>query len=417
MMRTRLLALLTVVAMIAAACGDDEGTSTTEAAETTSTQATEDDATQSGDDSTSTTAETTSTEAPDSDAAQGDQLTVVVTTTIWGDVVSNLVEDDATVEVLFPIGADPHDYQLSAAQTAAMQEADLVVVNGLALEEGALDVIEGLEADGANVLEVAGLLNPIEFGEGGHGHGHEGEDGHEDEDGHDHEEGHDHEGDEGHEDEDSHDHEGEEGHEDEDSHDHEGEDGHEDEDSHGDEEGHDHAHDGDDPHVWMDPLRVADAVELIAEELTNLDASVDWDARAMAYADGLRALDAEIVALLQGVPEERRKLVTNHDAFGYFAERYGFEVVGTVIPSGSTLADPSSAELAELIEILVDENINVIFAETIEPAALADAVAAEVEGVTVVELFTGSLGEAGSGAETYIDFIRTNATRIADALS
>jgi zinc/manganese transport system substrate-binding protein len=167
----------------------------------------------------------------------------------------------------------------------------------------------------------------------------------------------------------------------------------------------------------MDPLRVADAVELIAGELAALDSSVDWEANASVYADQLRALDAEVVSMLAAVPEERRKLVTNHDAFGYFAERYEFEVVGTVIPGGATLADPSSAELAELVEVLVDENIDVIFAETIEPAALAEAVAAEVDGASVVELFTGSLGESGSGAETYVDFVRSNASRVADALS
>ncbi len=340
MKRLKLLALLMVLAMLVAACGgDSEGSGTTEA---------------SGNDSGQTDSE---------------GLTVVVSTTIWGDVVSNVVGDSAEVEVLLPIGADPHDYQLSAAQAATMQQADLVVVNGLALEEGLLDVIEGLEADGANVLELADLLEPIEFGEG---------------------EGHDHGDEEG-----DHDEEGQEG----------------------DHEGHDQDHGSLDPHIWMDPLRVADAAELIAKELANLDSSVDWMASATAYAEELRSLDNDLLAMLAAVPEERRKLVTNHDALGYFADRYGFEVVGTVIPGGSTLADPSSAALAELVDVLIDEGINIIFAETIEPAALAEALADEVEGVTVVELFTGSLGEPGSGADTFVDYVRTNASRIAAALS
>ena len=326
MKRPRLLALVTLVAVVLGACGSDA-----EPAETTGT-----------------------------DPAQpGEQLAVVVTTTIWGDIVSNVTRGDAAVEVLFPIGADPHDYQLSAAQAATMQKADLVVVNGLALEEGLLDVIESLEADGANVLEVAGLLDPIEFGEDG---------------------------------------------------------GHSDEDGDHDEEG-DHEHESFDPHIWMDPLRVAGAVELIAAELTALDPSVDWEASAISYADQLRALDAEVVSMLTAVPNERRKLVTNHEAFGYFVQRYGLDLVGTVVPGGATLADPSSAELAQLIDVMKDESINVVFAETIEPSALADAVAAEIDGATVIELFTGSLGESGSGAETYIDLMRTNAMRIADALS
>jgi zinc/manganese transport system substrate-binding protein len=379
MKRLQLLALVTVMAMLIAACGGDS-----EASETT--PASDGEAGQ---------------QASDSETAQsaGEQLSVVVTTTVWGDVVSNVAGDSADVEVLFPIGADPHDYQLSAAQAASMQQADLVVVNGLLLEEGLLDVIEGLEADGANILELAGLLEPIEFGEGGHDHGdEEGDHDHGDE-----ESDHDH-GDE----ESDHDHGDEES-----DYDHGDEESDHD---HGDEEGH-HHHGSQDPHIWMDPLRVADAAELIAEELANLDSSVDWMANATAYADELRALDAEVVSMLAGVPEEGRKLITNHEAFGYFADRYGFEVVGTVIPGGSTLADPSSAELAGLVEVLIDEGVNVIFAETIDPSALAEAIAAEVEGVAVVELFTGSLGASGSGAETYIDLIRTNATRIADALS
>ena len=111
-------------------------------------------------------------------------------------------------------------------------------------------------------------------------------------------------------------------------------------------------------------------------------------------------------------------MVTNHEAFGYFADRYGFEVVGVVIPGGSTLADPSSAELAELVEVMTEENIDVIFGETVEPSALGDAVAAEVGAdVEVVELFTGSLGSSGSGAETYVDMVRTNTALIAEALS
>ena len=372
----KLLALLSVIALIAAACATDASDDTPGPAG--DAPAAED---------TTPPAEAGVDDSDDgADAADEGRLSVVVTTNIWGDIVSNIVGDDADIEILFPIGADPHDYQMSSAQAAAMESADLVVVNGLALEEGVLDVVEGLEEDGANVVEVALGVELIAFGGGGHDH--------EDED-HAHEEelvcdpgaGHDHEGEEDHSDE-------EEGH-----------------------EGHNHAEGSCDPHVWMDPLRVAEAVEMLAAELTALDSSIDWMARASAYADELRALDAEVVALLGSIPEDQRKLVTNHDAFGYFADRYDFEVIGTVIPSGTTLADPSSAELAELVEILVDENISVIFAETIEPSALADAVADEVGAVTVVELFTGSLGGPDSGAESYLDLIRTNAERIAGALS
>lgn len=280
-------------------------------------------------------------------SADPDGIQVVATTTVLGDVARNVVGEDGTVEVLLPIGADPHDYQASARQVAAIQEADLVIVNGLGLEEGLTDVLEGAAADGANILTVAPRLDPLPFGAI-------------DPD----------------------------------------------------------ASAGDDPHVWFDPLRMASAAEIIAAELTKVDGSVDWTARGNAYADELAAFDEDARAILAVVRPQDRKLVTNHDALGYFAARYGFEVVGVVIPGGSTLAEPSSAELTELVAIVEQENVGAIFAETTNPEALADAVAAEAgDDVAVVELFTGSLGEPGSGADTLIAMLTTNAQRIAQALS
>ena len=103
---------------------------------------------------------------------------------------------------------------------------------------------------------------------------------------------------------------------------------------------------------------------------------------------------------------------------GYFADRYGFEIVGTVVPGGSTLSDPSSSELAALVAEVEAAGITAIFAETTEPTALAEAVAAEAgEAIAVVDLYTGSLGEKGSGAETLVDMLLTNARRIAEVLA
>jgi zinc/manganese transport system substrate-binding protein len=270
-------------------------------------------------------------------------LTVVATTTILGDLAHNIVGDHGTVEVLLPTGADPHDYQPSAQQVAAMQRADLVVANGLGLEEGLADVLAGVRDDGTTVLEVAPLVNPIPFGSGG---------------------------------------------------------------------------DTEDPHVWFDPLRMADAAVLVSDQLTAIDGSVDWASAAEAYGSALAIADVEIQTILSAVAEPNRRLVTNHDALEYFAQRYGFEVVGTVIPGGATLADPSSAELAAVVSEIQRLGVPAIFAETTEPAVLADAVAAEVGGdIEVVLLYTGSLGEPGSGADTLIDMLLTNARRIADALS
>jgi zinc/manganese transport system substrate-binding protein len=173
-----------------------------------------------------------------------------------------------------------------------------------------------------------------------------------------------------------------------------------------------------DPHAWMDPLRMAEASLLIADELGKLDPDVGWMATAEGYATTLRALDDEIIGLLNDLPESNRKLVTNHDAFGYFADRYEFDLLGTVIPGGSTLAAPSSADLAGLVDVMKSEGVTVIFAETSSPTTLAEAVTAELgSDVDVVELYTESLGEVGSDADTYIGMLRVNATRIADHLS
>lgn len=296
-----------------------------------------------------------------------ERLHIVATTSIWGDVVGQIVGDDATVEVLIPLGADAHDYEPTSQQVAALQAADLVVANGLGLEEGLEDVLEAAADDGANIFEVASELDPLPFATP-----------------HEHDE-----------------------HEDGDDHDEE------DRDDHG-----DHDHGDHDPHVWFDLTRIDIAAGLIAQQLSAIDATIDWASRALDYSSELLSTDEEILRTLDVVADEDRILVTNHEALGYFAARYGFEVIGVVVPGGSTLGDPSSAELAALVEEMEHEEVRVIFAETTQPTRLAEAVAAEVgDDVEVVELYTESLGEPGSGAETLTEMILTNANLVADALS
>lgn len=303
--RLRVLVIGTVIALLASACGDNGDTS-------------------------------------------GTRLTVVATTTVLGDLASNVLGDAGEVIVLMPIGADPHDFRASSAQVADINRADLVLANGLGLEEGLEDVLDGAAADGVEVFEVGPLLDPLPLSDD----------------------------------------------------DHEGDD-----------------HGTEDPHIWFDLARMADASRLLATELERIDPSVDWAARGEDYATRLLAADADISSILSVIPEEQRKLVTSHDSLGYLANRYDFEVAGTVIPSGSTVAAPSSEELASLVDVMRREDVTVVFGETTQPQALADAVAAELgSDAQVVSLFTGSLGGPGSSAETLIDMARINATRIADAL-
>ena len=161
---------------------------------------------------------------------------------------------------------------------------------------------------------------------------------------------------------------------------------------------------------------MATAASLIGGALADVDTTVDWGSRAEEFAGVLRALHDETASKLAEV--EARVLITNHDSLSYFAESFGFDVLGTVIPAVTTQAEPSSANLAELVQVIEETGIRAIFAETTEQASLAEAVAAEVGfEVQVVELYTGSLGEPGTAADTYIGMMTVNAERIADALS
>ena len=165
---------------------------------------------------------------------------------------------------------------------------------------------------------------------------------------------------------------------------------------------------------------MADAVQGIADFLTAEVDGLDQEALDAAvddYLADLAELDAEVEELVAAIPEDRRILVTNHEVFGYFADRYGFEVVGAVIPSGSTAEGASAGELAELAELIEAEGVPAIFADTSSTSDVAETLADEVGGIEVIELFSESLGESGSEGATYLEMVRTNATRISAALS
>lgn len=376
------------------------------------------------------------TDAPDAPDASSAVPSVVTTTSIWGDVVSNVgCEDSVSVTTLIPQGGDPHSYEPSLRDRETMGAADLVVANGLGLEERLEDTLEAVAAEGVHVFEMAEHIETIEFSfSGGHDdHGHDdhdemdehddhdeedGHDDHDDEDGHDdHDEvdGHD-----DHDDEDGHDHD-DEGHEDdhdeEDGHDHD-EDGHDDEDMHDDhEDEHGHDHSGGDPHVWFDLQRVAGVLGELADELIHAGADADTVNRCLdSYREALEDTDAEVAEILDAVPTDRRILITNHDAFGYFADRYDFEIVGTVIPSFSTAAETNPALLEELAEIIEHEGVPAVFSETTHSDADIQALATAAGNINVVQLLSGSLAPEGEDGDTLIGMLRFNAQAIAEAL-
>jgi zinc/manganese transport system substrate-binding protein len=270
------------------------------------------------------------------------EVVVVATTSVIGDIAIGVAGNEAHVEVVIPIGVDSHDFSPSARQASLIAGADLVVANGLGLEEGLTDVIETAAEDGVEVIEVASSVDPIPFqaGEGAL-----------------------------------------------------------------------------DPHFWMDPIRAGEAARVVARALSEQTPGA-WEERAEVYAREMEMTDAAVSSILSAIPASDREMVTNHESFGYFGERYDFEILGVIIPGGSTLAEPSSGHLAHLIEVMEETGSNVVFAETSEPIALAEAVTSELGGeARVVELYTESLGEPGSEAATLSGMLITNAERISEALT
>ena len=172
------------------------------------------------------------------------------------------------------------------------------------------------------------------------------------------------------------------------------------------------------PHVWMDPANLNTWLHNLETTLSALDPqnAAAYHANAASYALKLADLDAYIQAEVAKIPVERRKLVTDHEALEYFAARYGFEIVGTVIPSYSTIAEPSAANLTDLINKIRAEKVPAVFVGTTANSKVADVVAQET-GVKVLPLYSESLGAPGSGADTYLGMMRTDIDRIVKGLS
>lgn len=175
----------------------------------------------------------------------------------------------------------------------------------------------------------------------------------------------------------------------------------------------------DDAHFFTDPLAVAEVVEALADVLPQAVPSLDADAladRATARVADLQALHDELESTMADIPDDERVLVTDHDLLASFAHRYDFEVIATVIPTGSTSDGVSGGALAALASLLRETGVSAVFTEQTASDELADTLAAEVGDVVVVPLYAESLGPEGSEAATYAAMMRVNARRIADAL-
>ncbi len=355
-------------------------------------------------------------------------IRVVATTSVVADWVENIGGEHVEVFSVVPAGADPHGFQPGAQDVAKIADADLVLSIGLGLEDSWLrELVENAARDPSSIVELGEAIDPIEFAES---HAEEvelleelGHIVHEVEGG-------------------------------------EvapeaglkeveellaGADGSEEEQvakalgilntfeagqieaddaiealedlaAGGEEEHEGHGHGLEDPHFWFDPLRVKIAVDDIAARLSGLDpdrAGV-YSANASSYNARLDELHSWTEEQVSVVPEERRLLLTSHDSLGYFANLYGFEVIGVIL-GVNTEREPSAADLVDLVEEVEEEGVLAVFGETTVSERLANAIAEE-SGAKLVRLYSGALGDEDSGAATYIDMVRTNVERIVEAL-
>lgn len=385
-------------------------------------------------------------DAKPADEPAGPQETVirvVTTSNIIADWARIVGGDRVEVISLMPVDVDPHTFQPGPRDAAHIAEADVVLAVGLGMEGFWLeDLLKNVARDASIVLALGDRIDPI------HAHaedehdaeedGHEDDEDHEhDEDGEDHkddeEDGHDdddqHEDDEDHEhdeDEDEHADDEENGHDEEDDEHADGEDHEhdEDEDEHADadddhadeQDGHAHMHGPENPHFWFDPIRVKVAINAIAAQFSKLDpanANV-YFTNAAAYSEELDDLHHWIEHEVSAVAPERRLLVTSHDSHRYFADRYGFEVIGVIL-GVTTDVEASAEHLAELVELIREHDVPAVFGETITSERLAQSLANET-GAKLVRLYSDSLGAEGSGADSYIGMVRENVKRVVEAL-
>jgi zinc/manganese transport system substrate-binding protein len=180
-----------------------------------------------------------------------------------------------------------------------------------------------------------------------------------------------------------------------------------------------HKHEDLDPHVWHDVHNAMHVVEVVRGQLAEVDpANADkYKSNAAAYLQQLQDLDGWVVQTVATLPEAERKLVTSHDTFGYFARRYGFQVLGSGLESFSTEAsDPSAKDFARLCDAIKAAKVPAIFAENVQNPKLMERVAREAGVRLAPPLFTDALGKPGSDGDTYVKMMRHNVTTIVTQL-
>jgi zinc/manganese transport system substrate-binding protein len=271
---------------------------------------------------------------------------IVVTYSILGSILKDLVGDKANVVVSIPNGLDPHEWDPSAKDIEAINKADLVIQNGFGLEGGMGKTLEVAQSNGVKFFTASDYIMVRHVGQG---------------------------------------------------------------------EGipsgdPDQAIGAADPHLWMDPLAMKSVVAALALEL-NKDFSLDVASQAADLENRLDALNQQVADIVSAIPQANRKLVTGHESMGYFAQRYNFKLVGVIIPSLTSQAEVSAADLAELKKTIQANQVKAIFTELGTSPAVATAIGNET-GVKVIELATHILPPDGS----YFTFMTNIANTITNGL-
>jgi ABC-type Zn uptake system ZnuABC Zn-binding protein ZnuA len=292
-------------------------------------------------------------------AGEGERPRVVATTTQVGSVAAELGGDAIELTVLLSPGVEAHDFELTPEQAAALERADLVLVSGAGLEDWLTDTIDATGGDDV----VRDLSEGVALRTAG-------------------------------EDEPAHEHEEEE---------------HEEEGDHADEV---------DPHYWLSGPNAIAMVENARGALIDLGVDAEGiEARAADLVERLESADAEVRRLMDELPAERRTVVTDHDALGYFLDEYGLEFGGSIFSGLDVSSEPSARDIEELVAEIRASGVTAVFTESAVNPQLARAVAEEA-GVRLVDepIYTDSLGPDGSGAETLDGMLLHNARVIHDGL-
>lgn len=270
---------------------------------------------------------------------------LVVTYSIMGSIVKELVGDKAEVVVMIPNGQDPHEWEPSAKEIETITHADLIIQNGLGLEGGMEKSINQAKESGVEIFTASDFIDirHVKEGEGI---------------------------------------------------------------PTGDE---DQALGAEDPHLWTDPVEMKKIVIGLSEKLDKM--GLDVKGNEVVLTGKLDSIDHEIRNLVDRLPEGNRKFVTGHESMGYFAERYGFKLIGAIIPSLTTQAQVSASDMAALSKLIKENDVKAVFTELGTPSAVSDTIGKET-GIKVIELSTHQIPDDGS----YFTFLRNLAETVISGL-